>query len=114
MASPVAGLFLAVVGAGLVLVRRPGPAVALLLPPALVVGATSLLFPFQGEQLMPAGRIGIPASLGLAVAVLSPPSWRAARWSGAVYAAGTVLVYLIPSPSARTWSGSPSTPRRSR
>lgn len=98
MASPVAGLFLAVVGAGLVLVRRPGPAVALLLPPALVVGATSLLFPFQGEQLMPAGRIGIPASLGLAVAVLSPPSWRAARWSGAVYAAGTVLVYLIPSP----------------
>ncbi|MFF8975991.1 hypothetical protein ACF08A_04080 [Streptomyces cellulosae] len=98
MASPVAGLFLAVVGAGLVLVRRPGPAVALLVPPALVVGATSLLFPFQGEQLMPAGRIWIPASLGLAVAVLSPPAWRAARWSGAVYAAGTVLVYLIPSP----------------
>ncbi|MET9304310.1 hypothetical protein ABZX68_03050 [Streptomyces cellulosae] len=98
MASPVAGLFLAVVGAGLVLVRRPGPAVALLVPPALVVGATTLLFPFQGEQLMPAGRIWIPASLGLAVAVLSPPAWRAARWSGAVYAAGTVLVYLIPSP----------------
>ncbi|MEV5423368.1 hypothetical protein AB0K85_11355 [Streptomyces cellulosae] len=98
MASPVAGLFLAVVGAGLVLVRRPGPAVALLVPPALVVGATSLLFPFQGEQLMPAGRIWIPASLGLAVAVLSPPAWRAARWSGAVYVAGTVLVYLIPSP----------------
>lgn len=98
MASPVAGLFLAVVGAGLVLVRRPGPAVALLLPPAVVVGATSVLFPFQGEQLMPAGRIWIPASLGLAVAALSPPSWRAARWSGAVYAAGTVLVYLIPSP----------------
>ncbi|MFF5341529.1 hypothetical protein ACFY4H_12525 [Streptomyces althioticus] len=98
MASPVAGLFLAVVGAGYALVRRPAPAVALLVPPALVVGATSVLFPFQGEQLMPAGRIWIPAALGIAVAVLSPPSWRAARWSGAVYAAGTVLVYLIPSP----------------
>ncbi|MET8896819.1 hypothetical protein [Streptomyces albogriseolus] len=98
MASPVAGLFLAVVGAGCALVRRPGPAVALLAPPALVVGATSLLFPFQGEQLMPAGRIWIPASLGIAVAVLSPPPWRAVRWSGAVYAAGTVLVYLVPSP----------------
>ncbi|PNV34808.1 hypothetical protein C1708_22910 [Streptomyces sp. DH-12] len=98
MASPVAGLFLAVVGAGYALVRRPGPAAALLVPPALVVGATSLLFPFQGEQLMPAGRIGIPATLGIAVAVLSPPSWRVARWSGVVYAAGTVLVYLIPSP----------------
>lgn len=110
MASPVAGLFLAVVGAGYALVRRPAPAVALLVPPALVVGATSVLFPFQGEQLMPAGRIWIPAALGIAVAVLSPPSWRVARWSGAVYAAGTVLVYLIPSPSARTSSGSPSTP----
>lgn len=98
MASPVAGLFLAVVGAGHVLVRRPGPAMALLLPPAVVVGATSLLFPFHGEQLMPAGRIWIPATLGIAVAVLSPPSWRVVRWSGAVYAAGTVLVYLIPSP----------------
>ncbi|MFZ4191810.1 hypothetical protein [Streptomyces pseudogriseolus] len=98
MASPVAGLFLAVVGAGHVLVRRPGPAVALLLPPALVVGVTSLLFPFHGEQLMPAGRIWTPAVLGIAVAVLSPPSWRVARWSGAVYAAGTVLVFLIPSP----------------
>ncbi|MGA5312505.1 hypothetical protein ACPCTK_00095 [Streptomyces pseudogriseolus] len=98
MASPVAGLFLAVVGAGHVLVRRPGPAVALLLPPALVVGVTGLLFPFHGEQLMPAGRIWTPAVLGIAVAVLSPPSWRVARWSGAVYAAGTVLVFLIPSP----------------
>lgn len=98
MASPVAGLFLAVVGAGHLLVRRPGPAVALLLPPAVVVGATSLFFPFHGEQLMPAGRIGIPAALGIAVAVLSPASWRVVRWSGAVYAAGTVLVYLIPSP----------------
>ncbi|MBU5943048.1 hypothetical protein KQY13_03875 [Streptomyces sp. PAM3C] len=98
MASPVAGLFLAVVGAGYALVRRPAPAVALLVPPALVVGSTSVLFPFQGEQLMPAGRIWIPALLGIAVAVLSPPSWRAARWSGAVYAAGTALVYLIPSP----------------
>ncbi|MFJ3134895.1 hypothetical protein ACIPK5_03160 [Streptomyces sp. NPDC086843] len=98
MASPVAGLFLAVVGAGHLLVRRPGPAVALLLPPAVVVGATSLFFPFHGEQLMPAGRIGIPATLGIAVAVLSPASWRVVRWSGAVYAAGTVLVYLIPSP----------------
>ncbi|GGP85015.1 hypothetical protein GCM10010266_04020 [Streptomyces griseomycini] len=98
MASPVAGLFLAVVGAGFLLGRRPAPATALLLPPALVVGTTGLLFPFAGEQPMPASRIWPPVLLGLAVAALTPPAWRVARWSGVVYAAGTVLVYLVPSP----------------
>ncbi|MFF9201672.1 hypothetical protein ACF1AE_07565 [Streptomyces sp. NPDC014986] len=98
MASPVAGLFLAVVGAGLLPAGRRGPAVALLLPPALVVGATSVFFPFTGEQLMPAPRVWPPVALGLAVAVLVPPAWRVARWSGVVYAVGTVLAYLVPSP----------------
>ncbi|MFI1416691.1 hypothetical protein ACH4VX_01655 [Streptomyces sp. NPDC020731] len=98
MASPVAGLFLAVVGAGYLLNRQPARATALLLPPALVVGATSVLFPFHGEQLMLAPRIWPPVLLGLAVAALAPPSWRVARRSGVVYAAGTVLTYLVPSP----------------
>ncbi|MFF7853955.1 hypothetical protein [Streptomyces sp. NPDC007904] len=98
MASPVAGLFLAVVGAGYLLGGRAAPATALLLPPALVVGATSLLFPFTGEQPMPASRIWPPVLLGLAVAALAPPAWRVARASGVVYAAGTVLAYLVPSP----------------
>lgn len=98
MASPVAGLFLAVVGAGYLLARRPGRAAALLLPPAAVVGATGLLFPFHGEQLMPAARIWPPVLLGAAVALLTPASWRVVRWSGVVYAAGTVAVYLVPSP----------------
>ncbi|WP_149549834.1 hypothetical protein [Streptomyces marokkonensis] len=98
MASPVAGLFLAVAGGGYLLDRRPRRALALLLPPAAVVGATSLLFPFHGEQLMPAARIWPPVLLGVAVALFSPPSWRVARWSGVVYAVGTVAVYLVPSP----------------
>ncbi|GAA2522916.1 hypothetical protein GCM10010398_03920 [Streptomyces fimbriatus] len=97
-ASPVAGLFLAVIGAGFLLGRRPAPAAALLLPPALVVGATGLLFPFTGEQPMPAPRIWPPVLLGLAVAALAPPAWRVARRSGVVYAAGTVLAHLVPSP----------------
>ncbi|MFD4260322.1 hypothetical protein ACFWR9_22565, partial [Streptomyces sp. NPDC058534] len=98
LASPVAGLFLAVVGAGFLMVRDWGRALVLLIPPAAVVGLTTLLFPFSGEQPMPAGRIWPPVVLGLAVTVLAPRTWRVARWGGAVYAIGTVLTYLIASP----------------
>ncbi|MFJ8541979.1 hypothetical protein ACIRFH_08190 [Streptomyces sp. NPDC093586] len=98
MASPVAGLFVAVAGAGFLLVRDWGRALVLLVPPAAVVGLTTLFFPFTGEQPMASGRIWQPAGLGLAVAVLAPRTWRVARWSGAVYAVGVVLTYLIASP----------------
>jgi hypothetical protein len=97
-ASPVAGLFLAVVGAGYLLVREWGRALVLLVPPAAVVGATTLFFPFTGEQPMAASRIWPPVALGLAVTVLAPRTWRVARWSGVVYAVGTVLTYLVASP----------------
>ncbi|MEU1044458.1 hypothetical protein ABZ400_04795 [Streptomyces sp. NPDC005897] len=98
MASPVAGLFLAVVGAAFLLVRDWRRALVLLIPPAAVVGLTTLFFPFTGEQPMPFARIWPPVVLGLAVTVLAPRTWRVARWSGAVYALGTVLTYLIASP----------------
>ncbi|MET9187224.1 hypothetical protein ABZX63_18450 [Streptomyces tendae] len=98
MASPVAGLFLAVVGAAFLLVRDWRRALVLLIPPAAVVGLTTLFFPFTGEQPMPFARIWPPVVLGLAVTVLAPRTWRVARWSGAVYAFGTVLTYLIASP----------------
>ncbi len=98
MASPVAGLFLIVVGAGHALVRDWVRAAALLVPPVVVVGLTTLFFPFSGEQPMPAARVWPPVLLGLAVTALAPRSWRVVRWSGAVYAAGTVLTYLVASP----------------
>ncbi|MFG2158648.1 hypothetical protein [Streptomyces olivaceus] len=98
LASPVAGLFLAVVGAAFLLVRDWRRALVLLIPPAAVVGLTTLFFPFTGEQPMPGARIWPPVVLGLAVTVLAPRTWRVARWSGAVYACGTVLTYLVASP----------------
>lgn len=98
MASPVAGLFVVVVGAAFLLTRDYVRALALLLPPAVTVGVTTLLFPFKGEQLMFADRIWPPFFLGLAVTAFAPRGWRVARWSGAVYAGGAVLTYLIPSP----------------
>ncbi|MFS8201600.1 hypothetical protein ACLVWQ_23255 [Streptomyces sp. CWNU-52B] len=98
MASPVAGLFLVVAGAGHALVRDRARAAALIVPPVLVVGATTLLFPFTGEQLMPASRIWPPALLGVVVLTLAPRDWLVLRRGAAVYAAGTVLTFLVPSP----------------
>nr|WP_316959537.1 hypothetical protein [Streptomyces sp. TRM68367] len=98
LASPLAGLFLAVVGAAFLAVRDRGSALALLVPPAVAVAATTALFPFTGEQPMPLPRLLPPVLLGSAVAALVPRGWRVARCSGAVYAAGAVLVHLVPSP----------------
>ncbi|MGW7067333.1 hypothetical protein ACWGII_35145 [Streptomyces sp. NPDC054855] len=98
MSSPVAGLFLVVAGAAYFLVRDWGRAAALVVPPVLVVGVTTALFPFSGEHLMPFDRIFPPVVFGLALIVAAPREWRVLRWGAAVYAAGTVLTYLIPSP----------------
>ncbi|GAB3006554.1 hypothetical protein GCM10023080_085350 [Streptomyces pseudoechinosporeus] len=98
MASPVAGLFLVVAGAGYVLVRDWGRAAALIAPPFVVVAVTTLLFPFKGEQLMPAARIWPPVLFGVVLLVFAPRRWWVLRWGALVYAAGTVLTYLIPSP----------------
>ncbi|MEV0218111.1 hypothetical protein [Streptomyces sp. NPDC050704] len=98
MASPVAGLFLVVAGAGYALVRDRARAATLIVPPFVVVGVTTLLFPFTGEQLMPAARIWPPVLIGVVVLTLAPRGWRVLRWGAVVYAAGTVLTYLIPSP----------------
>ncbi|MBA2948780.1 hypothetical protein [Streptomyces himalayensis] len=98
MASPVAGLFVMVAGAGWFFVRDRVRAVVLLVPPVVVVGVTTLLFPFSGEQPMPFSRIWPPVLYSLAVVVAAPRSWRVVRWGAAVYAAGTVLTYLVPSP----------------
>ncbi|SHH31581.1 glycosyltransferase family 87 protein [Streptomyces sp. 3214.6] len=98
MGSPVAGLFLMVAAAAYGLLGDWKRAAALVVPPIVVVGATTLLFPFHGEEPMSTGRIWWPALLGAAVAVLAPRGWRVVRRGGAVYAAGVVLTYLIPSP----------------
>ncbi|MFI9169847.1 hypothetical protein [Streptomyces lincolnensis] len=97
-ASPVAGLFLVVAGAAYALSRDWPRAAALIVPPFVVVGTTTVLFPFHGQQPMPAARILWPALLGLAVALLAPRGWRLVRRGAAVYVAGVLLTYLIPSP----------------
>lgn len=99
MASPVAGLFLMVVGAACLLTsRRRAPAAALTAAPAAVLGLTAWLFPFHGQQPMDLVRIWPPLLMAAAVAAAAPRSWRLPRWAAVVYAVGVVLAYLIPSP----------------
>ncbi|AZM53005.1 hypothetical protein DMA15_10680 [Streptomyces sp. WAC 01529] len=98
MGSPVAGLFLLVAGAGYFFVRDWARAALLIVPPVLVVATTTVLFPFTGEHLMPFDRIFPPVVVSLVLILAGPREWRVLRWGAGVYAVGTVLTYLIPSP----------------
>ncbi|MFF8266734.1 hypothetical protein ACF059_05015 [Streptomyces sp. NPDC016562] len=101
MASPVAALFLVVVGvscAARAPERRWAAAAAMVLPPAAVLGLSTWLFPVRGEQPMPYERLWPPLLMGVVVALVVPRSWRVLRSAAVVYAVGVVLACLIPSP----------------
>ncbi|EPH42911.1 hypothetical protein ABT390_31695 [Streptomyces aurantiacus] len=98
MGSPVAGLFLVVVGGAYLLLREWGKGLALVLPPFVVVGLTTWLFPFEGEQPMAFVRIFPPVLLCGVVILAAPRSWKMLKVGAAVYAVGVVLTWLIPTP----------------
>ncbi|MEU6394129.1 hypothetical protein [Streptomyces sp. NPDC046939] len=98
MASPVAGLFLVVIGTAHLLTRDWSRAAALLAPPVVVVAVTTWLFPFKGEQPMPLGRVWTPLLLCAVILLTAPRAWRLLRWGTAVYALGVVLTFFISSP----------------
>ncbi|MEV4254478.1 MFS transporter [Spirillospora sp. NPDC049652] len=98
-ASPVAGLFLLVVGAAMFLTGRRRAGVAICLGMPLVVGTTTLLFPFTGVQPISLAAIVLPAIASVvAVLVCAPKDWRLIRVGAGVYLAGILLTWLIPSP----------------
>ncbi|MCC9305544.1 MFS transporter [Kitasatospora sp. RB6PN24] len=98
MGSPVVGLFLEVAAAGLFLTGRRRDSYPLFLAPAVVVGATTLLFPFSGVQPFSFHNMVLVVAAALAVVWLVPREWAAVRRGGIVYAIGTLLVFLVPSP----------------
>lgn len=98
LASPVAGLFVLVVGAAYAFDRQFGIASALCLPFLLTVGVTALLFPFSGEQPMYTHRMVVPLFLCAAVFLAVPVSWRILRHCALIYAAGVILTNLVASP----------------
>nr|WP_265294104.1 hypothetical protein [Streptomyces sp. SHP 1-2] len=98
MASPVAGLFLLVCGAGRLLDRDFGKALVLCAPPTAVVGLTTLLFPFNGVMPMSTSDLWKPILFSALLAAFAPPEWRVLRYSAATYLLGVVLSALIPTP----------------
>ncbi|MFF5976806.1 MFS transporter [Streptomyces sp. NPDC012769] len=95
--SPVAGLFLGVVAAALFLNKRRPGAYALGLAPVVVVALSAWLFPFSGTQPMSLMSTSLPFLFGVLVLVLVPRDWRTVRTAAAVYAAGTLLTWMIDS-----------------
>nr|WP_272919884.1 MFS transporter [Streptomyces sp. SID4948] len=98
MCSPVAGLFLLVVAAALFLTKRRKDAYILAAGPPLVVGATSLLFPFYGVQPFKWYFAIIPLAVSLVIAKVVPRSWRSIHLGASVYALGVLLTWVVPSP----------------
>ncbi|WP_329372898.1 MFS transporter [Streptomyces sp. NBC_00669] len=98
MCSPVAGLFVLVVAAALFLDKRRTDAFVLAAAPPLVVGTTSLLFPFYGVQPFAWYLAIIPLAVSGAISLVVPKSWRSVQLGASVYALGVLVTWAIPSP----------------
>jgi hypothetical protein len=104
--SPVAGAFAAlagiaaIVGAGSPRGRRNG--IVLAAAPAATVLVLSVAFPVQGDARF--GPVTLAASVlaALAVWAAAPPTERVLRAGAALYAAGCVLAFLVPTPLGGT------------
>jgi hypothetical protein len=98
MCSPVAGLFMLVVAAAMFLTGRRKESYPLFAAPPLVVGATSLLFPFYGVQPFAWYFAIIPFAIALVSGLVMPRRWRPMRAGAWVYTLGVLLTWITPSP----------------
>jgi hypothetical protein len=98
LCSPVAGLFVEVLAAALYLTGRRRLAYLIAPGPPIVVGVTSLLFPFSGVQPFPWYAALVTTATAVTVALLVPPAWRVVRAGAWVYAVGVALCWALPTP----------------
>lgn len=96
--SPVAGLYLGIVAAGLWLSRRHAASYAIGLPPVVVVALSALLFPFQGRDPMNPWLMAPPIAITVFVLLTSPKGWRVVRISSWVYIAFVVFAWAVETP----------------
>ena len=96
--SPVAGLFLGIAAAALWLGRRRAAALAIGVPPVVVVAFSAVFFPFAGLQPMGLVSLVLPVVLGVVVLLLVPASWLSVRLGAAVYVLVVLVTWIVPSP----------------
>lgn len=98
-ASPVAGMFLVIVGAAVVCARclSIGHGMALVVPPLAAIGAVVVLFPEGGDFPFPWGGV---VNVLVATAVIAAFGWRYLflRWMCLGYAAVVLLCALLTTP----------------
>lgn len=98
MSSPVAGLFVEVVAATLFFTGRRKDALAMAAGPVLVVGATTVFFPFYGVQPFSLGGAILPIAVSAPLALWAPAAWRPVRIAAVVYSLGVLVTLAVPSP----------------
>jgi len=96
--SPVDGLFLGLVAAGLWLGGRRAAAYALGVPPVLVVLLSKLFFPLDGVQPMHWPSAILPCLLAVLLALVAPAGWRVVRVTCAVYIVAVLFSWLVRTP----------------
>ena len=96
--SPVAGLFLGIAAAALWLGRRRAAALAIGVPPVVVVAFSAVFFPFAGLQPMELVSLAMPVALGAVILLLVPASWLTVRLGAAVYVLVVLVTWVVPSP----------------
>lgn len=95
--SPVAGVFVGVAAAALLITKRWLPAVVLGSAAAVPLVAVAALFGTGGVQPM-AFFNGVPAILAsILVVILVPREWAAVRIGASVYGIGVVLAWVVPT-----------------
>ncbi|RAG81921.1 MFS transporter [Streptacidiphilus pinicola] len=97
-ASPLAGLFLEVVAAALLLTGRRAGGWALAVPPVLVVAGAALLFPSYGVDPNSGWTVLVTVACAALLVLLAPAGWRTARVAAAVYALGAVATWVVDTP----------------
>jgi len=106
LASPVAGLFVAVLGVAFALsarpVRRSGLVVAL--AAAAPIAVLSVTFPEGGRFPFLFGDFVLTAGLAAVAAWRLPPRYRTLRLGAGLYALGAVAVFVVPNPLGGNFS----------
>jgi len=98
-ASPVAGLFLVLVGVvDAIATRRPGRGLTLALPALAVAVAMTLLFPEGGTEPFPASSFVAALAAALAFAALLPAEEPALRVGAVLYVLAVVASLVVPGP----------------